>query len=1104
MRWSHLMRWIVIRRMTFVLCLLPPLHAAAAEAPVGYYRFPALHGETLVFTAEGDLWTVAAKGGMARRLTSHPGQETHAAVSPDGRWIAFSAQYEGPDEVYVMPLAGGLPRRLTYHGEEVLVVGWTPAGEVLYATRHFSTLPQLQLATVHPETAVSRPLPLAQASEGVFDPAGESLVFTRFPFPGSFTKRYRGGRAQSLWSFSPESEEAVPLTGDFPGVSRWPMWWQERIYFASDRDGILNLWSMSPAGGDLQQHTFHTAWDVKSPSLSEGRIVYQLGADLHLFDLASGSDRALPIALPSDLDQRRQRWIDKPMDYLTAAHLSPDGDRVALTARGQVFVAPVGQGRRVEASRQPGVRYRSARFFPDGKSLLVLSDESGEVEFWRLGARGTAPPEQLSHAGTVLRFDGLPSPDGRRVAYADKDHELQILDLESGRTLHVETSPYFGFAGMAWSPDSRWLAYSVPGSNFFARLKLYDLQEGTHLTVTSERFDSGSPAFSPDGRWLYFLSDRHLESVTRNPWGSHQPGPFLDRKAKIYQLALREGLVSPFQPANELMEEEEEEEGNGDGENGDGGSGQNGGGAAPPPVVVEAEGLAGRLFEVPVPPGNYSELAVSAEVLFYLAADTSPDPKQSLMALTIEREEPEAVQLAGEVESYELSADGEKLLLRQKDALYVRPADAEPSEELAEHRVPLEGWSFPIDPREEWHQMFVEAWRLFRDYFYDPGMHGLDWPAMLAKYLPLVDRITDRAELSDLLGELSGELSALHHFVRGGDFRQGRDQIEPASLGAVLERDEAAGGFRVVEVYAADPDLPEELSPLARPGVGVGAGAVILAVNGVPALSAADPGALLRHQAGRQVLLTVADRPGGESREVIVEPLSPDQAAELRYDAWEYRRRLLVEEWGEGEIGYVHLRAMGGGNYTEWARHYFPVYDRKGLIIDVRHNRGGNIDSWILGSLLRPAWMWWAPRKGVPYRNMQYAFSGHKAVLVDPFTISDGEAFAEGFRRLGMGRIIGTRTWGGEIWLTSSNVLVDKGIATAAEFGVYGPEGEWLIEGHGVEPDLVVDNLPHATFQGEDAQLRAAVEHLRQLIREDPPVDPPPPPYPDKSFTGQW
>jgi len=376
----------------------------------------------------------------------------------------------------------------------------------------------------------------------------------------------------------------------------------------------------------------------------------------------------------------------------------------------------------------------------------------------------------------------------------------------------------------------------------------------------------------------------------------------------------------------------------------------------------------------------------------------------------------------------------------------------------------------------------------------------VDWPGMLARYKPVVARVSDRAELNDLISQMVGELSALHIFVRGGDVRKGKDNIVPASLGAVLARDDTAGGLKVTHVYRSDPDYPERLGPLARPGIEVREGDVIEAVNGVSALSVSDVSILLRDQVDRQVLLRVKPAGGGAGRDVIVKPISPEREADLRYDEWEYTRRLQVEEAAKGEIGYVHLRAMGRGNYAEWARNYYPVFKRSGLIIDMRHNRGGNIDSWILEKLLRKAWFYWQPRVGEPYWNMQYAFRGHMVVLVDQNTASDGEAFAEGFRRLGLGKLIGTRTWGGEIWLSSSNFLVDKGIATAAENGVYGPEGQWLIEGHGVDPDIVVDNLPVATFGGRDAQLDAAIRYLQDLIGKEPVAVPPPPPYPDKAF----
>lgn len=395
--------------------------------------------------------------------------------------------------------------------------------------------------------------------------------------------------------------------------------------------------------------------------------------------------------------------------------------------------------------------------------------------------------------------------------------------------------------------------------------------------------------------------------------------------------------------------------------------------------------------------------------------------------------------------------------------------------------------------------MFVDAWRLERDFFYDRKMHGTDWPGLLAKHLPLVDRISDREELDDLISQLVGELSSLHIFVVGGDKRAGQDQLSVGSLGASLARDEKDGGYRVEHIFRTDPDAPDRAAPLARPDVNVSEGDIIEAINGTPVLSVPDPASLLENQADRQVLLRIKSKSKGEV-EKVVKPISPGADADLRYDEWEYTRRLRVDTLGGGQIGYVHLRAMGGGNYSEWATNFYPVYNRQALIIDVRNNRGGNIDSWILEKLLRKAWFYWQPRTGKPFANMQYAFRGYMVVLCNEFTASDGEAFTEGFRRLGLGKVLGTRTWGGEVWLSFDNSLVDKGIASAAETGVYGPEGQWLIEGKGVVPDIVVDNLPHATFEGRDAQLDAAVNYLLDQIKANPVTIPPAPPYPDKSF----
>lgn len=1083
------------RSICAVVLLLPC--ALLAQESLGYYRFPAIHGDTVVFAAEGDLWRVGRQGGVATRLTTHPGEESRPAISPDGRTLAFSATYEGPTEVYTMPVEGGLPIRLTF-GESADVVGWTPAGEILYATEHHAGLPNEQLVRLDPATNRRTLVPLAQASEGSYTPDAKTLFFTRFGFQGSHTKRYQGGKAQNLWKFRDRDAEAVPLTADFPGTSKEPMAWNGRVYFVSDRDGTMNLWSMDEAGRDLRQHTSHRGWDVASPDLSEGRIVYQLGADLRIFDVAANQDAPLPIRLVSDFDQMRETWVKKPMDYLTAADLSPSGDRIALTVRGQVFVAPVDKGRMVEVTRKPGVRYREARFLPDGKSVLALSDETGEVEIWKLPANGVGAVEQLSSDGKVLRWEALPSPDGRWIAHYDKDQQLWLLDAKSHKQVRIATSANGDFQDLAWSPDSRWLAWSVPSPSSFSRIFLYRVETGATVPLTTDRYNNWSPAWSRDGSWIYFLSDRSLKTLVGSPWGPRQPDPFLTATTQIFAVALKKDVRSPFQLPDELHPPKKEEEPETDKE------GDKEGPKAPPKVKVEIDldGLAERLIEVPVPPGIYESLAANDERLFWLSSEPGvEEPETSLLTIPFDAEKTEPVTVMEGVEDFQLSADGEKLLVKNEDEFYVFDAggEAPKDKELEEAKVDLSGWTFTVDPREQWQQMFREAWRLERDYFYDLKMHGVDWPAMLEKYRPLSSRVTSREELDDLLAQMVSELSALHTFVYGGEHRKGEEKIEVASLGAVLARDEAAGGWRVERIYRSDPDQPSDAGPLAAPGVDVGEGDLIESVNGVATAPVADVGLLLRNQADHQVLLRIKDGKTRSVRDVVVVPISPENAAGLRYTDWEYSRRLAVEAKGKGDIGYVHLRAMGADDYTHWARDFYPVYNRQGLIIDVRNNEGGNIESWLLAKLLRKAWFWWQPRVGEPISNMQYAFRGHLAVLVNEGTSSDGEAFAEGIRRLGLGKVIGTRTWGGEIWLSSSNVLVDKGIATAAEYGVYGPEGIWLIEGHGVDPDLVVDDLPHATFEGGDAQLDAAIHYLQEKIEAEPVPVPKAPPYPNKA-----
>jgi len=1108
-----------------------PLHAAAPDTNGaelthrGYYRNPSIHGDTIVFTSEGDLWTVSLKGGSAQRLTTAPGTESLATISPDGKTVAFLADYEGPSEVYTMPIAGGLPRRRTWEGD-AQPAGWAPDGRLMIATTRYSTLPGDKLVLVD-ANGKRDIVPLAEAAEGVWSSDGHTLFFTRWGKQPSSTKRYKGGCAENLWRFDGK-DEAVPLTADYPGTSAHPMFFNGRVYFLSDRDGVMNVWSMSEDGKDLKEESHQKLFDVESASLSDGHIVYASAADLWDLNLEGGQEHVIPVTLQSDFDQMREHWVEKPVDYLTSVHIAPDGSKAVFTARGEVFTIPALSGRTVQVAANSGVRYREAMFMPDGKSVVALSTDTGEAEFWSFPANGVGKPEEWTSGAKVLRTGGVISPDGKWLAHSNKDQELWLLDIKTKQDKRIAQSMNGDFSDLTWSPDSQWLAYGETADNTFQQLKVLNASTGKIETITDDRFNSGSPAWSSDGKWLYFLSDRDLKTTVPSPWGPREPEPHFDRPVKIYQLALTPGLRSPFLPADELHPDKKDEEKPAekkeekkDDKSADKKTEPDADKAAtaknnekkddkkedkkdekkPPEVKIDFADLGSRLTEVPAPAGNYFGLQATEKRLCYGSAGDARGEHIALECLEIANKGDEPDTVMGDVKGFEISSDRKKVLIAKGDAFYIFDSDVKSTGDpkaLAKAALNLSRWQIHVQPREEYRGIFLDAWRLERDFFYDKNMHGVNWPAMRDRYLPLVDRVADRDELNDVIAQMVGELSALHTFVQGGDARHSADHVNVATLGAQLRRDEKAGGYVVVHIYAHDPDLPDQAPPFARPDSLVKEGEIITSIDGVDALSVPDEGALLRNKADTQVLLHVKNEKG-EGRDVLVKPISARDDAQLRYSEWEYTRRLAVDRDSNKTIGYVHLRAMGSEDIDQWARDFYPIFDRQGLIIDVRHNHGGNIDSWLLSKLLRQAWFYFQPRVGNPSWNMQYAFRGHIVVLCDHETASDGEAFSEGFKRLKLGKVIGERTWGGEIWLSFDNTQADNGIASAAENGVYA-DGKWLIEGHGVDPDMVVDNLPQSSYSGEDAQLQAAIKELQQEIKADPRPVPQAPPHPDKSF----
>lgn len=1063
----------------FLILLTLPSFSLFSQGFEGYYRTPEVHGNTVIFAAEGDLWTVPLSGGLAQRLTTHAEEERYPSISPDGKTIAFSASYEGPTEIYTMPITGGLPVRWTYESDASIMNTWTPDGEIVYDTRAYATLPDRQLVTINPKTKEKYRIPLSQASEATFDDTGNTVFFVRPSYHGNVTKRYKGGTARQLWKYTKDAKEAVKLTTTFDGGSHHPMWYNGRVYFITDRDGIMNIWSIDENGKDLKQHTKHTGFDVRYANLDNGNIVYQLGADLWHYNVNTNSQNKINIRIASDLDQLRERWVENPANYITSIHPNNEGDKVVITARGRVFVAPVKSGRFVEFTDKKNVRLRDAIFSHNGKQIYTLSDESGEFEFISMPTNGEGDHKAITKNGKVLRFVGVPSPDGKWMAYSDLENNMFLLNVENGKSKKISTNEE-GIGWRSWSPDSKWISFVQTADNTMAQIQLYSLDTNETFPLTTDRANSRNPTWSPDGKFIYFLSDRSFTTIVGSPWGTRQPEPYFDASEKLYHIALQKGTRSPFRKSDELVSKDSKKDNKSETVN----------------VSIDKNGIAERITEVPIKPGNYRGLAVTKKAIYLMSSSTGVNSQTNLSVVKIGNEDVKLKTMIDGVSAYELTGNGEKILVRKGSNFYMIGAGTGKVSDLNSNKISLNGWKFAITPQEDYKQLFTDAWRMERDYFYDKNMHGVNWKAMHKKYFPLVNRITTRDELSDLIGRFVGELAALHTSVRGGDTRSDQKSIPVANLGARFSRDTKNGGFKIDYIYKADPDYPDTKSPLDDSYLDVRVGDVITKVNGKDVLSSVDIGELIRNQVGKQVKLKI--KRGTVSKDIIVEPMGSIYG--LRYKDWEYSRRLIVEKETNNKVGYVHLQAMGSRDINQWYREFYPVFDRPGLIIDVRHNRGGNIESFILEKLLRKSWMYWKSRSGKPYWNMQYAFRGHIVILVDENTASDGEAFADGFKKLGLGTAIGMRTWGGEIWLHSGNRLSDGGIARAPMMGVYDAEGNWLIEGHGFVPDIEVDNLPHATFNGEDAQLKAAIAHLEKLIAKDPRIVPAPPPYPDKSF----
>jgi len=1081
--------------------------AAVDVSKVGYFRSPSIHDNTLVFAAEGDLWRVTHKSGASKneavRLTTHSAEEMTPFISPDGQHLAFSANYEGTPEVYLTSVKGGAPKRITFENSRAMVRGWSGSGDILYATPTTITGPANSwvLKTVNPDTLVVNNIEVSDAVEGVIDDAANTIYFVQHGLQISTdnANHYKGGATGELWKFNLDNgNEATKLTDTHTGSVKNPMLFDDKVYFISNQSGIDNIWRMSTNGENAEAVTKYLDWGVRSATMHKGKIAYQLGADIMILDLVQNSSEKASIALTSDFPQLRERWIQKPLEYLSDVSLAQKGNKVALTARGRVAVAGVDAKRLVEVKTNPTSRSRNAVLSADNKSVYVFNDDSGESEIWQFWLDDQTEPKQLTPDSNTARLNMWLSPDGSKLAHDTKRGELFVLDLDSGEDRLVFDDISSGVNSFKWFKDSNTiaLAYTKMGDERRS-VKLHSLSQQKSETLTSQKYESYSPAFSTDGKWLYFLSDRNFNANPSSPWGDRNMGAAFDRTAEIYAIALNKESVFPFaEPQEKLaaltqlddesidedapISDDDERDKADDKKSAD----QNENADEEKAIDITWQGIQQRLWKVPVAAGNYSQLSANARFLYVVDEVNEPNSRPALKSIRI-KSDPSLRTFTSAISAYQLSNNGESMLIqkgrRATSSMYIVSAGAIFPSDARNNMVQAQGWKLRIEPQNEWRQMFKNAWLMHRDGLFDAQMRGVDWLATKKKYEPLLSRLTDRRELNDIFKQMMGELNALHSQVRGGDFTENDDIASSSSIGAALI--DSKEGVMVSHIYLHDPELPDDASPLAKPGVNVQNGDIIKALNNTAVATVSDVVKALKFQADKQVLITL--QRNGEAINTIVKPESSRNEGRYRYRNWVYSNARKVNEQ-DADIGYLHLYAMTGSDLSTFAREFYAQYTKQGLIIDVRRNRGGNIDSIIIEKLLRRAWSFWQNTNGEKSTNMQQAFRGHLVVLADEFTYSDGETFTAGIRALDLGTVIGKQTAGAGVWLSGGNSVVDGGIARVAQFPVFAMDGRWITEGRGISPDIEVSNLPHATYRGGDAQLEKAIDYLQEKIKTQP------------------
>jgi tricorn protease len=1070
-------------RPTIAILALLMLAAPLAAVDIHDTRLlsePAVSADRIAFSYANDLWVANLDGSGVRRLTSHPGVESGPKFSPDGKLIAFTGRYEGNTDVYVVPAEGGVPRRLTWHPQADVARGFTADGaSVLFSSpREVYTTRYLQLYTVPVGGGAATKLPIPHATKAAYSPDGRKIVYQPLGDPYIQWKHYRGGQVARLVLFdmATYATEFIPQPAGRCNDTD-PMWIGDKVYFRSDRDGEFNVYSFDPSTKKIARLTRHADFPVLNASAGAGKIVYEQAGYLHLLDPKSGSDARLKVGVAADLVESLPRFA-KGKKFIRGGSVSPSGARAAIEFRGEIFTLPREKGDDRNLTNTPAANERWPAWSPDGKSIAYFSDRSGEYQLYIADQDGKGTPREIKIHGAGAYAEPKWSPDSKKISFSDNSRSIFVVDVPTGELAKVSSDVMYGpvrILNHAWSPDSQWLAYTRNTPTYMNRIYLYNVAEKTSTPLTDPYTDAMQPVFDANGKYLYFFASTDAGPV--DDWFA-QSNEDIRATRSIYLAVLPEGVVSPL--AKESDEEAAKPDADKDKKDEKKG---------PVKVAIDFDGITQRIVALPPKAGEYDNLAVGKSgQIYYTKSSGGPGDDATLQRFDLEKRKEE--QLADKVENFELSADAKRMLLVTKDAWSL--VDAGEKIDLTKFRLPVEKLQVKIDPRAEWRQIFEEAWRINRDFFYDPNMHGADWKAMKAKYEAFLPDLAVRQDLNRVMTWMSSELSVGHHRLAGGDSLAEVESVPGGLLGADYKVDN--GRYRFAKVYGGLNWNPELRAPLTEPGVDVKTGEYLLAVGGKDLKYPEDLYSRFEQTAGRIVELTVGPNADGTgSRVVKVVPIEDE--APLRNRDWVEGNLRKVTEATNGKVAYVYVPNTAGAGYTYFKRYFFPQADRDAVIVDERHNGGGAVADYYIDILRRPLISHWAMRYGGDLKTPLASIQGPKVMIIDETAGSGGDLLPWMFHKLQLGTLVGTRTWGGLVGVLGFPTLMDGGAITAPNLGIWTSEG-FIVENEGVPPDVEVEQTPADVIAGKDPQLDRAISIAMKQLAENSPKKETRPPFP--------